>query len=139
MRVMLADSAGAGGSVVKKLRVPRLSRKPHREAGEQVQAVLIAQPGVRAFLAQLRAELDREHFGERAAIFEFDRGFPRAEAERLASDDVLSEAGGHREPVPRASARVQPLRPLDLVVRGLPGSPWTCGACVPPNDSGDGR
>lgn len=41
-------------------------------------------PGKRAFLAQLRTELDREHFEERAAIFEFDAGLPRADAERMA-------------------------------------------------------
>ena len=41
-------------------------------------------PGQRALLAQLRAELDREHFEERAAILEFDALLPRDEAERLA-------------------------------------------------------
>lgn len=44
--------------------------------------------GRSSFLAQLRTELDREHFEERAAIREFDAGFPRAEAERLAREAV---------------------------------------------------
>lgn len=41
-------------------------------------------PGKRALLAQLRTELDREHFEERAAILEFEALLPRDEAERLA-------------------------------------------------------
>lgn len=45
-------------------------------------------PGQRALPAQLRTELDREHFEERAAIFEFDAQLPRAEAERLAREAV---------------------------------------------------
>lgn len=45
-------------------------------------------PAQRAFLAQLRTELDREHFEERAAILEFEAGLPRAEAERLAREAV---------------------------------------------------
>lgn len=45
-------------------------------------------PGERAFLAQLRKELDREHFEERAAILEFEAGLSRAEAERLAREAV---------------------------------------------------
>lgn len=40
--------------------------------------------GRRELLSQLRAELDREHFEERAAILEFDAGYPREEAEHLA-------------------------------------------------------
>lgn len=45
-------------------------------------------PGKRVFLSQLRIELDREHFEERAAILEFCAGMPRAEAERLAREAV---------------------------------------------------
>lgn len=41
-------------------------------------------PGQRTLLAQLRTELDIEHFEERAAIREFCAGFTRGEAERLA-------------------------------------------------------
>lgn len=45
-------------------------------------------PGERDFLAQLRVELDREHFEERAAIFEYEAGLSREEAERLALEAV---------------------------------------------------
>lgn len=47
-------------------------------------------PGQREFLAQLRRELDREHFEERAAILEYEAGFQRAEAERMAREAVLA-------------------------------------------------
>ena len=33
---------------------------------------------------------EKEHYEERAAIMEFDGGLPRAEAEKLALQDVLS-------------------------------------------------
>lgn len=35
------------------------------------------------------ADFDHEWFEERAAIYEFDAGFPRPEAERLAIKEVL--------------------------------------------------
>jgi len=35
------------------------------------------------------ADFDSEHFEERAAIYEFDAGFPRHEAERLARKEIL--------------------------------------------------
>ncbi|MBM3272966.1 hypothetical protein FJY94_06950 [Candidatus Kaiserbacteria bacterium] len=34
------------------------------------------------------ADFDREWFEERAAIYEFDAGFPRHEAERLAMEEI---------------------------------------------------
>lgn len=43
-------------------------------------------PGQRAFLAQIRIELARERYEERAAILEFDAGYTRAEAERIARE-----------------------------------------------------
>jgi len=45
-------------------------------------------PGQRTLVAQLRTELDIEHFEERAAIREFEAHYPRAEAERLAREAV---------------------------------------------------
>lgn len=45
-------------------------------------------PGERILLRQLRVEIDREHFEERAAIFEFEAGLQRTEAERLARQAV---------------------------------------------------
>lgn len=41
-------------------------------------------PGKREFLAQLKQELAREHFEERAAILEYDAGMSRADAEARA-------------------------------------------------------
>lgn len=45
-------------------------------------------PGKREFLAQLRKELDIEHFEERAAILEYEAGYSREEAEWIARMDV---------------------------------------------------
>ena len=42
-------------------------------------------------LSDLNADL-REHYEERAAIMEFDGGLTRAEAEKLALQDVLSNS-----------------------------------------------
>jgi len=42
-------------------------------------------------LSDLNADL-REHYEERSAIMEFDGGLPRAEAEKLALQEVLSNS-----------------------------------------------
>lgn len=75
-------------------------------------------PGQRALLSQLRTELDREHFEERAAIFEFDAGLPRAEAERLARAAVRdnpmpveSPSAGHSLGTVPGLIMVKPVKP----------------------------
>ena len=47
-------------------------------------------------LADLSADM-REHYEERAAIIEFDGGLPRADAEKLALQDVLSNSPSSAE------------------------------------------
>lgn len=51
-------------------------------------------PGKRAFLAQLKRELARERYEERAAIMEYDGGLPREEAERRAKESAEDECDG---------------------------------------------
>jgi len=55
-------------------------------------------PDVARQVSQLDDEAEREAFEERAAIFEFDGGLPRREAERQALAAVLADrAKAHAE------------------------------------------
>lgn len=48
--------------------------------------------GLRALLAEIVQETERERFEERAAIYEYEAGYPRQEAERLASGNDPTRA-----------------------------------------------
>lgn len=49
-------------------------------------------------MSQLDDEAEREAFEERAAVFEYDGGLPRREAERLALAAVLADRAKANQP-----------------------------------------
>lgn len=55
-------------------------------------------PDVARQVSQLDDEAAREDFEERAAVFEYDGGLPRREAERLALDAVLADRAKANQP-----------------------------------------
>ena len=67
---------------------------PAAPSGNYVQPL---DPQVARAVAQL-SEGDREAFEERAAIFEYDGGLPRAEAERRALGAVRAEQQRRQKP-----------------------------------------
>ncbi|OWQ96478.1 hypothetical protein [Roseateles puraquae] len=55
-------------------------------------------PDVARQVSQLDDEAEREAFEERAAVFEYDGGLPRREAERLALAAVLADRAKANQP-----------------------------------------
>ncbi len=86
--------------------------------GLKVRAPCPLPPGLAADLRTIRGDL-LAVYRERAAIREFDAGFSRPEAERLAAADVSAWLAGHCDG-PRAGKKVLPdeATPEPLTAKG---------------------
>jgi hypothetical protein len=70
--------------------LPKLPKPPYGSfcSSHEAHFQKTATPAPKVGAGDTAASFDREHFEERAAIYEYDAGLPRHEAERLAYQEI---------------------------------------------------
>jgi len=68
--------------------LPKLPKPPYGSFDSSPGAHFQKTEGAKVSPCNTATDFDREWFEERAAIYEFDAGFPRHDAERLAMEEV---------------------------------------------------